>query len=336
MRHSCIFAAVPLFSLALAGCGPDTSSGSNFINPATSVSLTFESFTIHNEDGLPPVLPQTIFYDFYRGLEPADGENDEGVAAQLRERLDLLMGLTPSDDGTHYIRARNPMDFLQHVISTNQVDSFNQGRRLMRNSMNDGEPATYNTPDKNATIRFTEVGGNNGSDPEPDQRWVYPLLDWTSNPQLNKIFRSFQFIARAPAPDDNTPSEIASAFWSGRFANSSFSVSGYNRPEYASLNFTGRSLGNGELFQEFIGDKSDTLTLLETSGIEVDGEEPDCIRIKVSYENSEVRVFTSTGEQPTNEDNDTGAKSSNPAHCGNQQNDEEAVFYQSVVIDQRQ
>lgn len=336
MRHSCIFATVPLFALTLAGCGPDDSSDSNFINPATSVALKFESFDIQNEDGLPPVLPQTIFYDFYRGVEPADGEDDEGIATQLRERLNTLMGLTPSNDGTRYTSARNPMDFLQHVISSNQVDSFNRGRRLMRDSMNSGDPATYNTPDKNAQIHFTETGGNNGTEPEPDQIWVYPLLDWTSNPQLNKIFRSFQFIARAPDQNDSSPSEIASAFWSGRFANESFSVSGYNRPEFASLSFTGRSLGHGELFQEFIRNKSDMLTFLDTSGITVDGQEPDCIRVRVDYEAAEVRVFTSSGEDPTIEDDETGETSPNPAHCGNQQNGSEAIFYQSVTIDERQ
>ena len=59
MRHSCIFAAIPLFALTLAGCGPDDSSDSNYINPAASVSLSFESFTVGDDDGLPPVLPQT-------------------------------------------------------------------------------------------------------------------------------------------------------------------------------------------------------------------------------------------------------------------------------------
>ncbi|MDL0432706.1 hypothetical protein QPM17_16310 [Marinobacter sp. TBZ242] len=338
MRHSCIFATVPLLALFLAGCGPDSSSGSNFLNPAESVSLSFESFELRNVEGLPDVLPQTIFHDFYRGLEPAEGESDESadVAAQLRGRLDLLMGLTPTDDGTSYKSARNPLDFLHNVIASNQVDNFDQGRRLMRDSITADEGARYNTPDKNALIRFTEIGNSNGEEPAPDELWVYTLLDWTSNPQLNKIFRAAQFIARDPEEDDSNPPEVRSALWSGRFHGPDFSVSGYNQPEFAATSLTGREFGNAELRQEFIGNKSDTLSLTKTSGITINGETPDCIRVDIDYEEANVRVFTSTGESPNTEDSETGASSPNPAHCGNQQNGEEAVVYESVAIEQRQ
>lgn len=336
MRHSCIFATVPLLALSVAGCGPDSSSGSNFHNPAESVSLSFESFELKNEEGLPEILPQTIFYDFYRGLEPAEGEDDDGIAAQLRERLDLLMGLTPTDDGTSYTSARNPLDFLHHVIATNQVDNFNQGRRLMRDSITEGEGARYNTPDKNALIRFTEIGNSNGEEPGPDERWVYTLLDWTSNPQMNKIFRSAQFIAREPDADDSNPPEVRSAVWSGRFDGPDFAVSGYNQVEYSVTSLTGREFGNVELRQEFIGSKSDTLTLTQTSGMTINDGTPDCIRVDIDYEGAIVRVFSSTDEPSNNEDDDTGASSPNPAHCGNQQNGEEAITYPSVVIEQRQ
>lgn len=332
MRHSCIFATVPLLALILTGCGPDDSSGSNYLNPATSVSLSFESFAVTNEDGLPPVLPRTIFYDVYRGIEPANGENDQGVVAQLRDRFDLLMGLTPSDDGTSYTRARNPLDFLHHVISTNQVNTFNDGRRLMRDSITKGEAARYNTPGNDALIRFTETGGNNGEPPEPDQTWVYVLLDWTSNPQLNKIFRAAQFVAGEPADDDASPPEVRSAVWSGRFHGPDFSVSGYNQPEYSVTSLTGREFGNTEMRQEFIGNKRDTLSLTQTSGITIDGEEPDCIRVDVNYEYARVRVFTSIGESPNN----TAGTAPNPDHCGNQQNGDEAILYESVVISERQ
>jgi hypothetical protein len=336
MRHSCFFAAVPVLAVLLSGCGPDSSSGSNFLNPAESVSLTFESFKLGNEEGLPEILPQTIFYDFYRGLEPADGQDDQGVAAQLRERLDLLMGLTPTEDGSSYTSARNPLDFLHHVIASNQVDNFNQGRQLMRDSITEGEGARYNTPDKDALIRFTEIGNNNGGEPGADERWVYTLLDWTSNPQLNKVFRAAQFIAREPDADDSNPPEVRSALWSGRFDGPDFAVSGYNEVEFSSTSLTGREFGNAELRQEFIGNKSDTLSLTQTSGITIAGETPDCIRVDIDYVDADVRVFTSTGEPPNNENEDTGTSSPNPAHCGNQQNGEEAVSYQSVAIERRQ
>ena len=334
MRHSCILATVPLLALTLAGCGPDDSSDSNYINPAASVSLSFESFTVSDEDGLPPVLPQTTFYDVYRGIEPADGEDDEGVAAQLRDRFELLMGLTPSDDGTTYTHARNPMDFLHYVISTNQVNTFNDGRRLMRDSITRGEGSRYNTPANDALIRFTENGGNNGEPPEPDQIWVYVLLDWTSNPQLNKVFRAAQFVARQPADDDTSPPEVSSAVWSGSFHGPDFSVSGYNQPEYAVISLTGREFGNAEMRQEFIGNKRDTLSLTQTSGITINGEEPDCIRVEVNYENARVRVFTSSDEPPSNTSN--GETTLNPAHCGNQQTGDEAIVYESAVISERQ
>lgn len=334
MRHSCIFATVPLLALTLAGCGPDSSSDSNYINPATSVSLSFESFAVRNEEGLPPELPHTIFYDVYRGIEPADGEDDGGVVTQLRDRLELLMGLEPSDDETTYTSARNPLDFLHHIISTNQVNTFNDGRRLMRDSITKGEASRYNTPANNVLVRFTETGGNNGEPPEPDQIWVYVMLDWTSNPQLNKVFRAAQFVARPPADDDPSPPEVRSAVWSGRFHGPDFSVSGYNQPEYAAVSLTGREFGNAEMRQAFIGDKFDTLSLTKTSGITIDGEEPDCIRVDVDYVEARVRVFTSSGEPASNTSN--GITTANPAHCGNQQNGEEAVSYQSVVISERQ
>lgn len=336
MRHSCISTAVSLLALALAGCGPESTSDSNFRNPAESVSLSFESFTLRNDSGMPEVLPETIFHDFYRGLEPADGEDDEGVAAQLRERLDLLMGLTPSDDGDSYTAARNPLDFLHYVIVSNQVDNFNQGRRLMRDSITDGEGARYNTPDKNALIRFTETGDLNGGEPGPDQLWVYTLLDWTSNPMMNKVFRAAQFVAREPDEDDSEPPEVKSALWSGQFDGPDFSVSGYNRPEFAATSLTGREFGNAELRQDFIDEQNDILSLTKTSGITINGDEPDCIRVEVDYKDSEVRVFTSKDEEPNNEDDETGESSANPAHCGNKQNGEETILYQSRVIEQRQ
>ncbi|MCL7942659.1 hypothetical protein [Marinobacter sp. ATCH36] len=336
MRHSCILATIPLMALFLAGCGPESSSGSNFRNPAESVSLSFKSFQLRNQEGLPEILPRTIFFDFYRGLEPADGEDDEGVAAQLRERLDLLMGLTATDDGTSYSSARNPLDLLHHVIASNQVDNFNQGRRLMQDSITEGEGARYNTPDTNALIRFTETGNNNGGEPGPDEHWVYTLLDWTSNPRMNKIFRATQFIAREPEDGDSNPPEVRSALWSGRFHGPDFSVSGYNQPEFSATSLTGRELGNAELRKEFVGDQKDTLSLTKTSGITVQNEEPDCIRVVVDYLDSEVRIFTSKGEEPNNVDEETETSSPNPEHCGNQQIGSEAILYHSEGIEQRQ
>ncbi|MDK8462390.1 hypothetical protein [Marinobacter sp. SS13-12] len=336
MRHSCIFAAVPLLAVFLAGCGPDSSSGSNFHNPAASVSLSFESFELSNEEGLPEVLPQTLFHDFYRGLEPADGESDESadVTAQLRGRLDLLMGLTPSDDGTSYTSARNPLDFLRHVIASNQVNNFDVGRQLMRDSMDRGEPATYNTRSNNALIRFTETGGNNGADPEPDQRWIYPLLDWTSAPQSDRIFSAIQFIARAPNDDDPNPPELLSLGWSAQYANKGFSASGYNQPEFAATSMTGRELGNIEFFQVFTGEQSGTLVLKQTSGITLNGQEPSYICAELDYQQSTVSVFYFSGT-PEGSSEETGTDTNpNPVEC--LKGESEPIVYNTVPIEQRQ
>lgn len=319
--------------MALAGCGPESTSDSSY-NPATAVSRSFETFETRNDEGMPEVLPQTIFYNFYVGLEPADGEDDGGVADALRERLELLMGLTPSDDRTRYTIARNPLDFLNHIISTNQVDNFDQGRQLMRDSITDGDAARYNTGEKNALIRFTETGDNNGEDPEPDQRWVYNLLDWQSNPQANKIYRSAQFIARPADDDEPDPAEVESAIWSSQFHGPDFSVSGYNQPEYAAASMTGRSLGNVEFWQEFIGNKSDTLILTETE-ITIDGEDVSYVCAEIDYENSRVKVYTESqeGQSPDGEENP--ALSLNPVDC-DVQGAGDPIEYNTVDIPGRQ
>lgn len=339
MRHSCVYATVSLLALTLAGCGPESTSGSNFRNPATSVSLSFESFTLRNETGMPETLPQTIFYDFYRGLEPAEGEDDEGIAAQLRERLDLLMGLTPSEDGDTYTAARNPLDLLHNVISSNDVDTFDQGRRLMRDSITDGEGARYNTPDTNALIRFTENDGSNTDEPAPDQIWIYPLLDWTSNPRLNKIYRGNQFIAGEQEDDGDGIPEVSSAIWSGQFDAPEFSVSGYNRPEFAATSLTGRELGNVEFWQEFIGEQSDTLILNGTSGITIDGDKPDYICVELDYEANRVRVYSSSGEAEALDDSEADDELDtvpvSPVEC-DQQGTGDPVEYTSITINERQ
>jgi|AntRauTorcE11897_2_1112592.scaffolds.fasta_scaffold01796_7 hypothetical protein len=289
------FITLTALLLLIVGCGADTGSDSAF-NPATSASETFESFTVEDKDqGGMPFVSRTIFFDFYRGLEAAEGKDDRGTAAQLRERLNLLMGLTPSEDGKRYVAARNPFDLLHHVINTDQIGTFNDGKRLMRDSVTSGDPATYNTPAKNAIIRFTDLEGNTGEDPGSDQVWVYPLLDWTSSfsqfePVTASIFRSAQFIARPPADEESEPSEIQSAFWGGQFNGDKFSATGYNQPEFVALSITGRQLGEVEFYQVYLGSQYDTLILRDTQGITIDGEEPAYICALMSYASNEVKV----------------------------------------------
>lgn len=357
MRHLRLFSALASMVFVTTGCGPDSPSDSNkALNPATSVSMTFETFTVANQEGLPEVLPNTIFFDFYRGLEPADdSEDDKNTAAAVRGRIDKLMGLTPTDDGTSYKAARNPIDFLNFVIDSNQVATFNDGRRLMRDSISDGNPARYNTQANNASIRFTEDEDGSG-EPTTDQVWVYPLLDWTSAPLTDLILTARQFVARTPNDESETPPEVQSVVWSARFSTSGFAVSGYNQPEFELFSQTTRTLGNGELQKEYISQKEDRFFLLnppaepeagedapqcdsvppaEPLGITIAGENPDCIRVEVDYEKSEVRVFTSVGEAREFEDERC---SLNANFCGLQRSvdNAEAVIYNSVTIDSRQ
>lgn len=311
MRHISLTALIPLTALLLGGCGPDTGSGKSAFNPATSVSRTFEDFKVQN-DGGNPYISRTIFYDFYRGLEAAQGEDDRGTAAALHERLNLLMGLTPSEDRKTYVVARNPFDLLHHLINTDQIGTFNDGKRLMYDSVTSGDPATYNTPANNAIIRFIDMAGTIHAEPEPDQEWVYPLLDWTSTfsqfkPITATLFRSAQFIARPPAEGDTTPAEIKSAFWSGRFNGNTFSATGYNQPEYVAFSVTGRQYGEVEFYQAFLGAEHDTLILRDTHGITIDGIEPAYICALVSYETSEVKVV-----YVENPEDDTVGSGSNP------------------------
>lgn len=335
--------------LAVTGCGPESTGSNRPPNPAADVSRNFETFTIADEDGLPPVLPNTVFFDFYRGLQPAGSEDDRNTASAVRQRLNELMGLTPSEDGKTYVAARNPMDFLNLVIDSNLVGNFNEGRQLMRQVINEGIPANYNTPENNAIIRFTE-GENAGA----DQTWVYPLLDWRNNPQPGTVLTARQFVARTPADESEPQPEIRSMLWSARYQEANFSVSGYNQPDFELFSLTARTLGNVELRKEYAGQKTDIFFLNNPStssttedgqkcenvppenplGITIAGENPDCIRVELDYPASQVRVFTSRGEAPFTAD----CQAFNANYCGNQGRGEglEAVIYNSVTVDYRQ
>jgi hypothetical protein len=127
---------------------------------------------------------------------------------------------------------------------------------------------------------------------------------------------------------------VASASWSGRYDTRTFGTSGFNQPEFSATSYTGRTLGNAEFLQEFIGTQRDTLTLTAAEELVINGEEPDCVKAVLTYGEATVRIFTSTDEPPTIEED--GGRTANPQHCGNQQNGEEAVRYNTVAIAGRQ
>ncbi|TGN39404.1 hypothetical protein [Marinobacter confluentis] len=333
MRHLRHTALLTITTFFIIGCGPDSPSDSKRLNPAASVSTSFESFTVEDHGGM-PFLSRTIFFDFYQGLEAAEGEDDKGLASQLRTRLNVLMGLTQSDeDPTTYVAARNPFDLLHYLINTDQIATFNDGKRLMRDSLESGSPENYNTPANNAIIRFTELAGEDGSGPGPDQVWIYPLLDWKTNfsqlePRTSVVFRSAQFIARPPEEDDENPAEIQSAFWSGRFDGDNFSATGYNRPNASNFNATGRNFGNVDFFKILTGSEYDTLFLNETSGITIEGEEPVFICAQIDYSRDEVRVAYITDPEA-----DTRGTNADPSQCPNVGS---TFTYSSEPVTQRQ
>jgi hypothetical protein len=313
MRHLRLFSVFASIVFVTTGCGPDNGSGGSAVNPAMSVSQDLETFTVEDEGGM-PFMSRTLFFGFYKGLEKAEGENDRGTAEELRARLNLLMGLTPSNDGKSYVAARNPLDLLHHLINTDRIGTFNDGKRLMRDSVTSGAPADYNTAAKNATIRFTELEGRVGEDPAPDQIWVYPLLDWSSSfSQLGTrtatVCRGAQFIARQAAEEDAT--EIESEFWEGCFAGDSFSATGHNEPERSLFSITGRQFGNLEFWQTFLGSQHyDTLFLTDTNGITIDGEEPVFLCIQINYSVSQVSVTYVTDPEA-----DTVGSNPDPSQC---------------------
>ena len=353
--------AVIASAIVLTGCGPESTSGNPPRNPAEDVNQTVESFTVRDVKGLAPVVPNTIFYDFYRGLEPFNVGDDQNTAAALRGRLDELMGLTPSEDGKTYVAARNPLDFLNNTIASNRVENFNEGRRLMLTTAETAIPARYNNRAKGKTIRFTESSddGNNNASTE-EKVWVFPTLDWTSIPQTNsdpqddRVGSFRQFIARTPTDESEAQPEVLSNGLELNFALAEFSVSGHNRPEFAIFTQTARTLGDLELRKEYIDNRTDTMFLVgpppegasemacngdnlppaQPLDITIAGENPDCVRVEVDYADSQVRVFTSRGEAVLTED----CEAFNTNYCGAQstENDQEAVSYQGITISSRQ
>jgi hypothetical protein len=301
----------------------DTGSSSSF-NPATNVDYPLPSLTLQNQEGLEPVLPYTVFRDLYRGAEPLSAGADNGFSTELRAHLNTFLNAVPNDSGTDYKSVRNPIDLMNEVIRSGQVDNFNEGRRLMVSSIRENRAATYNTPANKALIRFSENNSDENTPPE-DQAWIYTMLDWTNNPGMGKVFRAMQFVATSPDQVSASTPEIASAAWSGRYAKESFGTSGFNTPEYAATSLTGRTLGKVELLQEFIGLQRDALTLTGVSGITLNGIEPDCVSAEFQYNTSYVRVFISKDKQPRD-----------PDHCGNQKNESLALEYDMVTIENRQ
>ncbi|MFP3976683.1 hypothetical protein [Marinobacter sp. KMM 10035] len=288
------------------------------------MDYSLATFILQDKEGVEPVLKYTVFRDVYRGVEPLVAGDDNGFAAQLREHLGAYLNIVPTQSGTDYISTRNPVDLMNEVIRSGQVDNFNEGRRLMISSIRDNRAATYNTPANQVLTRFSEYNSDENTPPE-DRTWIYRMLDWTYNANMGKVFRAMLFVATPPAQNSSSTPELASASWSGRYAKENFGAIGFNMPEYSATSLEGHTRGKVELLQEFVSLQRDTLMLTGTSGITVDGTEPDCVKAVFQYNTSRVKVFISK-DKPSNY----------PDNCGNQTDGAQVLEYDMVTIDTRQ
>lgn len=340
MRHNRLFAVITAFTLLLAGCGPDDGGDSAF-NPATNVDLVFSTFDLTDVEGRPSNLEHTRFRDFYRGIEPADPGNADAraLADALRSHIDVFIGGVRSANGIDYNRVRNPLDLMNQVIASAEVTNFQEGRSYISDRIDAGEAATYNTRPAGALIRFTDQQATLARAALADRVWLYQTLAWTYNPLgpdnepgFEKVYRTIQYVAQ-PAADDETaePPELVSLLAGSQFDATSFSAFGYNRPEFATVDYLSRSYGSMELRQEFSGLKTDTLYLSNTKGLTVAGQNPDCVLVTLDYPQAELVVFMSEGEPAT-----LTSGADNPAHCSHQVPGEEWLRYATVAVAERQ
>jgi len=289
------------------------STGSTTINPAQDVDLTFSTFNLTNTETVPDNLDHTRFWDFYRGIEPTGSDSeDQQTVAEIRSHVDIFIGATPSDDGTHYVSVRNPLDLMNQVIAYGNVDNFDEGRRYIRQRIADSEAGTYNSRSNGAQIRFTDQAATLDAAPLNDRVWMYPTLDWRYLPQAaegsgltEKVYRTIQYVSRSvdDAVKEDQP-ELLSVLAGSRFDANEFVALGYNAPEYATAEFLSRNYGRVELQQDFLEDV-DTLFIKSPDKEVIDlsrypkynntDTSPDCLRVDVDYHVATVRIFASNG-----------------------------------------
>lgn len=319
-RHT--MALLPLTLALLGGCGSDDG-GSSAINPASSVELMFSTFTVERQAD----LEASLFWDYYRGIEPADASDDSAAAwsAALRNHIDTFMGTARVADGGSYGQLRNPYDLMAQVIASGEVANFRDARQYISERIDQGIAGTFNSGANNAVIRFIDRQATEEGAPRPDREWVYPILAWVYAPagenSSDKVIRTVQYIARNPEAGKTTGvPEVQSLLVGSQFGSAEFVTVGYNSPEMVEASFTGRSIGSMSLSQDFIDTKTDILFISQTDAITVDGQSPDCIRAVLDYPMARLEIFTSKDEparipdESTTDDDDTVE---NPDYCGN-------------------
>lgn len=324
----------------LSGCGPETSNSA--YNPASNVDVVFSTFTLKDETN----LQETLFWDFYRGAEPADGEPSEARdwVDELRRVVDLYMGSEPTADGTSYQSVRNPYDLMNQVIASNEIRNFYDGRRYISSRIDLGQSGTYNSRSNGAFIRFTDQTASNDKAALADREWQYPTLGWVYTPggdnSANKVFRTIQYIARtAPADETAPPPELQSLLVGGQYDPTQFAIDGYNHPELVEASFTARhaDIGRMSLSKDFITKHSDSLFISQNEHIDVNGETPDCVRAELDYRMQTLSLYTSENEPATVPDDSTvdpDDTKPNQAYCGNKETADRV--FNTVPIAERQ
>ncbi|MDX1634331.1 MAG: hypothetical protein R3280_06835 [Marinobacter sp.] len=319
-RHTLAFLGVTLLTLSACGSGD---SGDSALNPASDVELVFSTFTIERRQD----LEASLFWDFYRGIEPADGNDADASAwAQaLRDHVDAFMGSQPASEGLGYSRLRNPYDLMAQVIAAGEVANFRDARQYISERIDLGVAGTFNSRSNDASIRFIDQGATEQGLPLPAREWVYPLLAWVYAPagenSSDKVIRTVQYIARAAEEGVSAGvPELQSLLVGTQFGSASFGTLGYNPPELVEASFTGRTLGRMSLSQDFIAELTDTLFISETDAITVNGQSPDCVRAELDYPMATLVIFTSRDEPaqiPDASTADPDDSRDNPAYCAN-------------------
>lgn len=356
MRHSYFFTAISFAVLGLSGCGMEDT-GSSAHNPATNVDLTFSTFDLANTETVLDNLEHTRFWDFYQGIQPS-GKDDtllnRQTATEIRDHIDKFIQAVRAEDASHYEKVRNPLDLMNQVIASNQVNNFQEGRKYISQRIASGEAATYNSRGNGALIRFTDQLAALEDAPLNQKQWVFPTLDWRYQPEGNsledKVYRTVQYVSRSVEPEDaDAQPELLSVLAGSRFSANEFKASGYNRPEYATADYVSRNFGGIELRQSFIEEKTDTLYIKSADKKVLDlthhgvtspsDSSPDCLRVDLDYVSSTVRIFSSDGEpatisSPTAEDPENTID--NGEYCGHQEDGDAEITWQAVGSSERQ
>lgn len=358
MRHSYFFAAISFTVLGLSGCGMEDT-GSSAHNPATNVDLTFSTFDLANTETVLDNLEHTRFWDFYQGIQPSAATGDDTpenlqTATEIRDHIDKFIQATRDEGANHYKKVRNPLDLMNQVIASNQVNNFQEGRKYISQRIASGEAGTYNSRGNGALIRFTDQLAVLENAPLNQKQWVFPTLDWRYQPEGNsleeKVYRTVQYVSRSVDPEDaDTQPELLSVLAGSRFSANEFKASGYNRPEYATADYVSRNFGGIELRQSFIEEKTDTLYIksadkkvldLTPHGVTSPSDSsPDCLRVDLDYLDSTVRIFSSDGEpasipSPTAEDPENTID--NEAYCGHQEDGDAVITWVAEGSSERQ